>query len=42
MIKVLEHLSYKDRLRDLRLFSLERERALERPYCGLSIYEGGL
>lgn len=40
MIKVLEHLSYKDRMRDLRLFSLERERALERPYCGLSVYGG--
>ncbi|KAK4823662.1 hypothetical protein QYF61_005014 [Mycteria americana] len=34
MIRRMEHLSYKDKLRELGLFSLEK--ALGRPYCSLS------
>ena len=40
MIRRLEHLSYEERLRELRLFSLEK--APGRPYCSLSILKGGL
>ena len=36
----LKHLSYGDRLKQLRLFRLEK--APERPYCSLSILEAGL
>ena len=40
IIKELEHLYYKERLRDLGLFSLEN--APGRPYCGLLALEGSL
>ncbi|KAK4806234.1 hypothetical protein QYF61_013378 [Mycteria americana] len=40
MVRGLEHLCYEERLRELGLFSLEK--ALGRPYCILSILEGGL
>jgi len=44
MIKGLENLSYKERLRELVLFSLAEKKALGRPHCGLlegSISTGG-
>ena len=44
MIKGLENLSYKERLRELVLISLAEEKALGRPHCGLlegSISTGG-
>jgi len=33
----MEHVSYEERLRQLGLF--REGKALERPYCGLSIYK---
>ena len=40
MIRELEHLHYKDRLRELGLFSLDK--AVRRPYSSLPVPEGGL
>ncbi|GAB0205882.1 mitochondrial enolase superfamily member 1 [Grus japonensis] len=40
MIRGLEHPSYEDRLRELGMFNLDK--ALWRPYCGLSIVKGNL
>ncbi|KAK4832913.1 hypothetical protein QYF61_026556 [Mycteria americana] len=42
MVRGLEHLSYEERLRELWLFSLDKRRLWGKPYCGLSIYKGGL
>jgi len=41
MIKGLEHLSYKERLRELGLFC-EKEKAPGRVHCGLPVLEGSL
>ncbi|KAK4830691.1 hypothetical protein QYF61_012860 [Mycteria americana] len=41
MVRGLEHLSYEERLRELRLFTGE-EKALGTPYGSLSLYRGGL
>ena len=38
VIRVLEHFSYEDRLRELVLFSLEN--TLERPHCSLLVLKG--
>ena len=40
MISGLEHLSYKERVREVGLFRLEK--ALRRPHCSLPVPEGGL
>ena len=40
MMRRLEHLPYKDGLRELEIFSLEK--ALRRPYIGLPTPKGGL
>jgi len=40
MIRVLEYLSYEERLREVRLFNLEKTAG--RPHCGFSVPEGGL
>ena len=42
MIRRMEHLSYKEGLRQLGLFSLEKRRLRGRPYCSLPVPEGGL
>ena len=42
IIRGPEHLSYEDRMRDLRLFSLEKKRLLGDLYSGLPVPEGGL
>ena len=42
MIRGLEHLSYKERLRGLELFSLEKEKALGGCHCGLPVLEGSI
>jgi len=42
MVRGLEHLCYKKRLRELGLFQPGEEQAAGRPYCGLSILKGGL
>ena len=42
MIRGLEHLLYKDRLRERGLFNLEKRRVWGGPYSGLPVLEGGL
>ena len=42
MIRGLEHHPYKNRLRDMELFSLEKRRLWGGPYSSVSVPEGGL
>jgi len=42
MISGMEHLSYEERLRELGVFQPGEEKALGRPYCGLSVLKVGL
>jgi len=42
MIRGMEHLSYEERLRELRAVQPGEEKALERPYSSLPVPEGGL
>jgi len=42
MFRGLKQLSYKNRLREVQLFDLEKKRLQARPYCCLSALRGGL
>ena len=42
MIRGMEQLSYEERLRELGVFQPGEEKALGRPYCGLSVLKVGL
>ena len=42
IVREVQHLSYRDRMKKLGLFSLREEKALGKPHCRLPVPEGSL